>query len=233
MTPVPAPDDAAPAPAAATVPLSPALVVDDDPGMRRRLAGLLQRVSPGAAVAEAGSLAEAHAHLGQADVALALVDVGLPDGSGCALVGWLHAHRPATASLVISAWGHDDTVLAALRAGAVGYLLKERDDLELELSLRSIQRGGAPIDPAIARRILALLPPPAAAAEAPQAPVLSEREREVLHLVSRGCSNREIAELTGLSRFTVEDHTKAIYRKLAVGSRTEAVFEAQRMGLLR
>jgi DNA-binding NarL/FixJ family response regulator len=119
--------------------------------------------------------------------------------------------------------------------------LKERDDIELSLALQSIRRGGAPIDPAIARGILALLQLPAEPAaivanetEAAENPAhaLSDRESEILRLVARGYSNREIADLTMLSRFTIEGYTKSIYRKLAVRSRTAAVFEAKALGLL-
>jgi DNA-binding NarL/FixJ family response regulator len=218
-----------------TLALTPALVVEDDPAMQQRLARLIADIEgTDTQVTVAGSLAEARGLLVRQDFAIALVDIGLPDGDGCDLIAWLHAHRPQTPALVISAWGHEDTVLAALRAGAIGYLLKEREDIELNLSLRSIQRGGAPIDPAIAKRILGVLAAPAPAPQAEPIPAasLSEREIEILKLVARGYSNREIAELVSLSRLTIEGYTKAIYRKLAVGSRTAAVFEAQNQGLL-
>lgn len=218
-----------------SIALSPALVVDDEPAVQRRLAGVLQGIDATVDATCAGSLAEARALLAERDFPLVLVDIGLPDGNGCELVAWLHANRPDTAVLVVSAWGHEDTVLAALRAGAVGYLLKEREDIELAYSLRSVQHGGAPIDPAIARRILALLPDASRAeGHADDGPVhLSAREREVLELMARGHSNREIAETISLSRLTIEGYTKAIYRKLAVGSRTAAVHEARNRGLLR
>lgn len=219
--------------------LSPALVVEDDPVMRLRLARLLAE-QPGAVAPPvfAGSLAEAKSCLETDAIRMALVDIGLPDGNGIELIAWLRTHRPQVPAVVISAWGDEETVLTALRAGAIGYLLKEREDAELAMALQSIQRGGAPIDPFVARRILALLSTAdeAAALAPPSAPAtgetLSERESEVLRLVARGFSNREIAELTGLSRFTIESYTKSIYRKLAVGSRTAAVFEAKVLGLL-
>lgn len=210
--------------------LTPALVVEDDPAMQQRLVRLLGEF--GSDVAVCASLAEARELLDARVFALVLVDIGLPDGNGCDLVDWLHRRAPQLPALVVSSWGHEDIVLAALRAGAIGYLLKDREDIELSLSLRSIQRGGAPIDPVIARRILAQLSarPPVATVQ-PQVQ-LSERELEVLQLIARGCSNREIAAAVSLSRLTVEGYTKAIYRKLAVGSRTAAVFEAKHLGLL-
>jgi DNA-binding NarL/FixJ family response regulator len=212
--------------------LSPALIVEDDPAMQQRLRRLVTEVDGRFEPTVAGSLAAARAALAAGEYAIALVDIELPDGDGRELVTWLHRFCERTPALVISTFGHEDVVLSALRAGAIGYLLKEREDIELTLSLKSIQRGGAPIDPAIARRILALLP-----ANAPQ-PVpddvrLSDRERDVLQLMSRGFSNREIAKLISLSLLTIEGYTKGIYRKLAVGSRTAAVYEARTLGLLQ
>jgi len=212
--------------------LDPVLIVEDDATTQQRLARLLGRAAGNVLnITAAGSIAAAKAHIAQRTPALALIDIGLPDGSGIELIGWLHAHHSQTASLVVSAWGDEGTVLAALRAGAIGYLLKEREDAELEFALQSIRRGGSPIDPFVARRILALLP--SASVQAPQADdALTQRETEILELVSRGHSNREIAEQLSLSRFTVEGYTKAIYRKLAVRSRTAAVFEAKSRGWL-
>ncbi len=222
------------------VALAPALIVEDDPAVQQRLQRLLVELVPGAAPATlAGSLADARRQLDSRRISFALVDIGLPDGNGLELIEHLHSAHPQVSAMVVSAWGQEDTVLTALRLGAVGYLLKERDDVEISLSLRSVQRGGAPIDPSIAARILRLLaePSPPRIAPAPE-PIeatespLSEREQQILSLVSRGYSNREIAELTALSRFTIEDYTKSIYRKLAVSSRTAAVFEAKAKGLL-
>lgn len=222
------------------VSLSPALVVDDEEAMQRRLGAVLESVGcPAAHIARAHSVAQARDRISDRRFGVVLVDIGLPDGSGTELIAWMRTHRPQVPAVVVSAWRTEEVIVGALRAGAIGYLLKERDDLELALALRSIERGGAPIDPFIARRILALLPPatPGAAAqatpkEAAPAPSLSGREKEILRLVAQGLSNREMAEMLSISRLTVECHTKNIYRKLVVGSRTEAVFQARRHGLL-
>ena len=214
--------------------LASVLIVEDDPLARARMQALMQGlVEPQARIETAADLAAARAQLQQASFALALVDVQLPDGSGIDLIAWMSGHAPQTQSVIVSAWAEEETILAAVQAGAIGYLLKDRDDDELRLSLKSLQRGGAPIDPLIARRILALLPQaPVRASEPEPAAQLSEREREILRLVAQGFSNREIAELVALSKLTIECHTKNIYRKLAVGSRTAAVFEARALGLL-
>lgn len=214
--------------------LTSVLVVEDHPATQLRLRGVMSGiVEAGARIDVAPSLAAARECLSSAPFALALVDVQLPDGNGIELIAWMRANAPLVPSVIVSAWAEEDTILAAVQAGAIGYLLKDRDDDELRLSLKSLQRGGAPIDPLIARRILALLPQVATRAAEPEpATQLSEREREILRLVAQGFSNREIAELVALSRLTIECHTKNIYRKLAVGSRTAAVFEARALGLL-
>ncbi|MFS2203814.1 response regulator [Variovorax sp. Varisp36] len=223
------------------VSLSPTLIVEDEPAMQERLRYVLSTLGCDEnLISVTDSVAGARQLLDKQGYGVVLVDIGLPDGSGVELIGWLQAHHPGVPAVVISAWRTEEIIFAALRAGAIGYLLKERDDIELGIALRSIEQGGAPIDPSIARHILAWLathqPPPAEAAvqasgKAPAA--LTRRERKILELVSQGLSNRDMAESLSISRLTVECHTKNIYRKLAVSSRTEAVFEGRRHGLLR
>lgn len=132
--------------------------------------------------------------------------------------------------------------MSALQAGATGYLLKERDDSEISASIRSALRGGAPIDPFVARHILdTIVTTPTLSNKGNivgptesslPAIHLSNREIEILRLVSKGLTNREISDLLSLSRLTVECHIKNTYKKLAVKSRTQAVFEARAHGLL-
>ena len=224
------------------VSLSPALVVEDDPAMRERLAYVLSTLGcDEPQIAWADSVMAAKELLEDRDFGVALVDIGLPDGSGVELIGWMQAHRPRVPAVVVSAWRTEEVIFAALRAGAIGYLLKERDDLELSIALRSIEQGGAPIDPAIARRILGWIAAQqtslsavlASDAPSPLPVALTPRERKILELVSQGLSNRDMAESLSISRLTVECHTKNIYRKLAVTSRTEAVFQGRRHSLLR
>ncbi|AMX94406.1 response regulator transcription factor [Mesorhizobium sp. M7A.F.Ca.US.014.04.1.1] len=226
---------------------SPLLVVEDEPMMQVRLRSILRGL--GYAQEElffAGSIAQAKALLVDQPFAMTLVDVGLPDGNGIDLIRSLHEHDAALPILVISAWSNENTILEALRAGATGYLLKERDDVELSLSIRSTIRGGAPIDPFIARRILELVSAPASSGRARSStdrpgrgkpalappPPLTPREVEILNLVAKGLTNREISGVLSLSRFTVECHIRNIYKKLSVKSRTEAIFEARSQGFL-
>ena len=234
-TPLPAFPAGAPTPES-TLP-APVLVVEDEPLLQQRLRAILTQLGyPADALLFAASLAEARACVAAQPVALALVDLALPDGDGRELIEQLRADDPGLGILVVSAWSSEDASLGALRAGATGSVLKERDDFEVVISIRSVLRGGAPIDPFIARRILELLPPPASpqsgAAQLPPGTALSEREGEILRLVADGLSNREIAERLFLSRYTVETHVKRIYRKLAVSSRTMAVRTAREWGIL-
>ncbi|WP_186063763.1 response regulator transcription factor [Burkholderia gladioli] len=223
----------------------PLLIVDDEPLMQRRLTTILTSLGySDEALLFAGSLSEARAIRATQPCAIALVDIGLPDGSGIELIREWHEADPALPIVVISTWSTGPTIVGALQAGATGYLLKERDDIEIALSIRSVLRGGAPIDPFVARHILETTVHAVPAAATPASagllpsrngapPVrLSRREIEILGIVSKGLTNREISELLSLSRLTVECHIKNIYKKLAVRSRTQAVFEARAHGLL-
>ncbi len=222
----------------ADIPLPiPVLVVEDEPLLQARLRAVLKQLGyADDALLFAGTLAEAQEVLDKQPVALALVDLNLPDGDGRTLIGKLRLDDPSLGILVVTAWSTEDAIVGSRRAGATGYVLKERDDIEMLLSIRSVLQGGAPIDPFIASRILELLPraeepdrsrPPAHPEEA-----LSGREVEILRLVGEGMSNREIADQLNLSRYTVESHAKRIYRKLAVSSRMMAVHAARERGIL-
>ncbi|PLC02560.1 DNA-binding response regulator [Variovorax sp. RO1] len=228
MTPPPSPD----------LPV-PVLIVEDDALMQRRIVGILNQLGyANDVLVLAATLADARIELARQPFALVLVDLGLPDGNGVELITQMSASNASMNAddgpgiLVISAWSTDDLILNALRAGATGYVLKERDDLELLLSIRSVLRGGAPIDPFIARRILDLTQAPPATPGRVGEDVLTARELQILQLVAEGLTNREIAEQIFLSRHTVECHIKNIYRKLTVSSRTRAVFAARSRGLL-
>lgn len=161
---------------------------------------------------------------------LVLTDLGLPDGSGLDFIPL--ARAAGARSLVITAFGDRDTVLAALSAGADGYLLKDSPTQAVLDGIRVTLDGGAPISAAAAVFLLERFRDPVAVA-APAAERLTPRETELLTLFSRGCSYKSAARELGISPLTVGDHVKAIYRKLEVNSRGEAVFAAVRRGQLR
>jgi DNA-binding NarL/FixJ family response regulator len=208
-------------------------IVEDDAETR---SGLKHHVAahPGlVVVAEAGSVREGIAAL-DAEPDVLLVDLGLPDGSGIEVIRAGLSRNPALEILVISVFGDERHVVEAIEAGAAGYLLKDADGNAVGRAILDLLGGGSPITPVIARRLLKRFQGASDARTAPDesAPTLTARETEVLRLVSRGYRNEEIAGLLGISFHTVTSHVKHIYRKLAVRSRSEAIFEATQFGLI-
>jgi len=190
-----------------------------------------------------------------------LVDLGLPDMNGTELIRHASLRHPGCDCIVVTLFADDAHVMASLEAGATGYLLKDASDERITAAVHEVRAGGAPISPSIARRVLTRFrqaPAPAApagatAVAAPAAPStptstpvaaaaggkpdaaaspLSERETQILQLVAKGFSFDTVGEVLAISPHTVVAHVKNIYRKLAVHSRGEAVYEASQMGLL-
>ena len=217
----------------------PVLIVEDEYVIQRRLKIILSNLGyQDDVLLFANTVKEAYAVLQQQPIALALVDLGLPDGSGISIIEKIREQDAQALILVVSAWSTQDSLFRAIQAGATGYVLKERDDVEVALAIRSILRGGAPIDPFVAREILKQISIPTISGTVEQnrpaadQETLTQREQEILSLVAQGLSNREIAEQICVSRYTVESHIKHIYRKLSVSKRTKAVSTARHLGIL-
>ncbi|MEK5751005.1 response regulator transcription factor [Acinetobacter variabilis] len=217
----------------------PVLIVEDEYVIQCRLKNILKDLGYSDEVLLfANNVREAEYLLQQEPFCLALIDLGLPDGNGISIIEKIHELGSQTLILVVSAWSTQDSLLKAIKAGATGYVLKERDDTEVSLAIRSILRGGAPIDPFIAREILKQISSsePSSSLEQivldPEQESLIQREKEILSLVAQGLSNREIADELCVSRYTVESHIKHIYRKLSVSKRTKAVSTARHLGIL-
>jgi DNA-binding NarL/FixJ family response regulator len=220
------------------------MIVEDDLQMREFFAACVTRNAELALAAEFGTLNEAHAWLDDPfhQVDVLLTDLGLPDGSGLDVIRHAMRKHPACEALVISMFGDEDNVLASIEAGALGYIHKDSAPDDIAQTILDMKRGGSPISPMIARRVLAKYHAaaqrsPAHSAPAGTAPgqssgLLSGREQQVLELVARGFSYSEIARLQAVSVHTVQSHIKNLYSKLAVHSKNEAVFEATRLGLL-
>lgn len=230
-----------------------ALVVADDPLVADRMRRILAELAPHRRVVVASGRAEALNLLAALPYDLLLVDMQLPGRDGVALLQHVRQNHARIESIGMSAQDDHELVSTAIAAGAIGYLLTETDDFELSYLLRSIERGGSPMDSRIARRIVGSIaasartrtiepirvqePPagvaaPAAKSEPSERGLLSPRELKVLRLIAQGWSNRQIAEAVYLSVNTIEFHAKSIYRKLSVKSRTQAVHEAMQHGLL-
>ena len=223
----------------ATILPVPVLIVEDEGLIQERLKKILAELGYSEdMLIFAKNLQQAFVEIEQQPVSLALVDLGLPDGNGIELIEKLRAQDSNAMILVISAWSTQESLFSAIKAGATGYVLKERDDVEVKLSIRSILRGGAPIDPFIAQEILKQISAAVIPAVADQKIIdadmelLTSRETEILNLVAQGMSNREIAEQLFVSKYTVESHIKHIYRKLSVTKRTKAVSAARSLGIL-
>ena len=207
------------------------LVVEDIPATRQWLCEALASAFPGIAIETAGTLAAALAASERQAFDVALVDLDLPDGSGLEAIAALRRRSPATTAVVTTIFDDDTHVFPAMQAGAQGYLLKEQPREQFIAGLQGILRDDPPLSPAIARRMIAHFNTAGAAEGATVA--LTPRETEVLRLVAKGFTQQEIAGHLGLSRHTVVDHVKSLYRKLNVSSRAEAALAATRRGLVR
>jgi len=210
------------------------LLVEDDPATRERLAHSVRQVEGLALLAAVGDCASALQWLASSPAPrVLLVDLELPDGSGIDIIRAARIQAPAADAMVISVFGDEAHVVAAIEAGATGYLLKDALPDEIGEAIMKLIAGESPISSAIARHLLRRFQPsPAAAAETVATPHLTPREHDVLRLIAKGLSYARMAETLGMSANTINSHIKQIYRKLEVRSRGEAVFEALQLGLV-
>lgn len=207
-------------------------IVEDDAHLRRYLCDVVA-ADPRLEIAFAeGDVAGATRRIETCPIDLWLIDLQLPDGNGADLVRRLKAGRDVKC-LILTVLGDRTSVIAALDSGADGYLLKDTDPRALVSSILSALDGYAPISPQAAHFLLDLYQQAAQKVRpASDEAALTGREQEVLRLFSRGLSYREAAEVLQISAHTIRDHVKAIYRKLSVHSRTEAIFEARQLGII-
>ena len=210
------------------------LLLEDLPEIRAWLGSLVLQVFPDAHIAEAARVHDAVGLVSAIKFDLALIDLGLPDGSGVDVVAALREHQPETQSVIVTIHDDDEHLFPALQAGAFGYILKEQARELIIEQLQRITQGEPPLSPSIARRVMAYFTakskPQPSSHSLPHV-ALTERETEVLLRVAKGFTLPEIGVQLSLSRHTIADYVKQIYRKLNVSSRAEAALEAQRMGL--
>ncbi|MFN4057888.1 MAG: response regulator [Roseinatronobacter sp.] len=204
------------------------LIVEDIPATRDWLTGLVLHAYPDAQISTAASQRQALHNISH-PVDLALIDLGLPDGNGLNVVTALRLAQPEALCVVTTIMGDDATIVAALSAGAGGYLLKDQPDALLIRHLLQVAAGIPPLSPAIARRIMQHFSRTGPAA--PPDAGLTARETSVLGLIGRGLRNTEVAQELGLAESTVAGYIKEVYRKLGISSRAEAALHAARLGL--
>ncbi len=206
------------------------LVVEDDQPVRD---GVVQLVKERPDLTLSGAFDSAEPALAAVvdglAVDVALVDLGLPRMPGRVLIRELRMAVPSIEVVVLTVFDDDDNLYGAIRAGASGYLLKDASPDELAEAVLQVHRGGAPMSPSIARRVLLDLRAPEPGLD----PALTVRERDVLELLTKGASYPEIGKMLSISLSTVQTHIRSIYRKLEVGTKAEATAIALRHGIVR
>lgn len=214
-----------------------ALIVEDIAATRDWLGRLVHEGFPGVGVVHAATLKEARAWLERCPVPdpLMLIDLGLPDGDGTDFIHEARQRFPDATLVVTTIYDDDDHLLAAMAAGAHGYILKDRTPGEVADMLARIAAGETALSPPVARRLLGHFQTHARFVTANRdaaAPVaLTSREEDVLRLIGRGLTLPEAADVLAISAQTVATHVKSVYRKLGIGSRAEAALEAARRQL--
>ena len=223
------------------------LVIEDDPYWQQTITGIFSQYADYQIAAMCGDLRNALSFIRTQSFDLLIVDLGLSDGSGIEAIREARQRHADVDILVATVFADERNVVAAIFAGATGYILKETDPEQWHDAIEDLRAGHSPIDPRVARHILGTIqslhhatadnilvnpPLPAPKVARAQDPKLSQRELEVLQLVAKGFTLVEVARILGVSAHTARSHAKAIYRKLEVSSQGEAVFEAGQIGLI-
>ena len=207
------------------------LIADDHPIVREGLSALLDSVPSVTVVGVAGTGREAVQAAVRLRPQVLVLDIQVPELSGIAAAAELARVAPGVAVLMLTMFDDDDSVFAAMRAGARGYVLKGAQQDEIVRAIHAVAAGEAIFGPGIARRVLGLVSAPAVAGV--PFPDLTGREREVLNLIAAGTRNAEIARRMSIAPKTVANHVSAIFAKLQVADRGEAIIAAREAGLGR
>lgn len=210
-----------------------ALLLEDDPVFAAALTRAILALGEGWRVRACASVGEALDLLEQPglDPRLALIDMNLPDGSGLDVISALRARHPEVPVLVVSSLASEQSVLAAIRRGARGYLHKGETVRALSDGIAQVLQGHYPISPSLARYLFSQVGSDALVFEGE--PVrLTPKESETLRCIAQGLSYNESARQMGVSLSTVQSHIRSLYRKLEVRSQVQAVEKARVQGLL-
>jgi len=212
-------------------------ILEDNFNMRSHFSKIVERSPRFSLIFAAETLREARAKFDDNAVDICLVDLQLPDGNGVEFLSDIKDNM-TTKALILTVLGDRVSVLAALQAGAQGYLLKDTPSQQVEDAIISVMDGANPISPQVATHLLSILnsAPPSEtpskdiANTTESSDIITPREKDVLTMFSRGLSYQETADVLDISINTVRVYTKTIYRKLSVHSRNEAIFEALQQG---
>jgi NarL family two-component system response regulator LiaR len=208
------------------------LVVDDHMVVREGLCALLTPRNGMEVVGEAADGAEAVEKARTLKPDVILMDLNLPVKSGLEATADIIRENPAARILVLTSFDEDENISAAIRAGALGYVLKNTSASELFHAIRGVAMGSLSVSPAVTQAMLRDMRQPAPAPPSPE-PALTTREREVLRGLAQGQSNQEIAETLNIEKTTVRSHISSILNKLDLDNRTQAALYAVEMGLGR
>lgn len=207
------------------------LLADDHPVFRHGMRSLLGAVPDVEVVAEATGGAEAVRAALELRPDVVVMDLQMPDVDGVTATRSICTAAPDVGVLVLTMFEDDDSVFAAMRAGARGYLVKGADSPDVLRAITAVAQGEAIFGPGVAERVLGYLTRPLSAQDATVFPELSAREREVLTLIAAGLGNAQIAQRLALSHKTVRNNVSSIFTKLQVADRSEAIVRARRAGL--
>lgn len=207
------------------------LIADDHPLFRDGMRGLLATQPDIEVAGEATTGEEAVMLVGELRPDVVLMDIKMPGGGGLEATRRILAAEPSVRVLVVTMFEDDATVFTAMRAGARGYVLKDDGKDDVLGAIRAVGRGGAVFGPGVASRLADFFATGRPAVPREAFPALTERERELLHLMTRGASNAEIAQLLSLSHKTVANYVSSILQKLQVADREEAAARAREAGL--
>ncbi|MDX2505929.1 MAG: response regulator transcription factor [Gammaproteobacteria bacterium] len=206
-------------------------LVEDDADVRARLSDLIIEHEQFELLDACGTVAQGLSALLKHRPDVLLTDIGLPDGSGIDIIKAIEQQHLDCDAMVISGFQDENLVFRALEAGAKSYILKHDKSQKITDAILAMINGGAPMSPVIARLML-LKFHHAEAQTNPLPEALTPRQIKILKLLSQGFSSQEVSEKLGITYYTVTTHIKNIYNKLQVNSRSEAIYQAIKQGLL-
>jgi DNA-binding NarL/FixJ family response regulator len=207
------------------------LVADDHPVFRKGLCALLTSLPGTLVVGEAADGQQAVVRAAELSPDVVVMDLNMPDMGGVEATRRIIAHEAGVGILILTMLEDNESVFAAMRAGARGYLVKGSETDQVIAAITAVGRGEAIFGPSVAQRVLAFLTRPLSAFDEELFPELSHREREVLDLIASGSNNSDIARALCLSPKTVRNHISSVFAKLQVADRAQAIVRARAAGL--